>query len=249
MADEYRPRPVKHTFKLTATPVNEFLQVEEWTGSFERYDNTMSDEQNLLVMNRGDSVAALLYDETNSEVLLVEQFRLPATVRGASDGWIVEPAAGKINANESPLAAIIRELQEETGYHVTDLSEIATFFVSPGGSSERIYLYFADVRRRQKVGSGEGNRSEGENIRTIPMQVDQFFAKLRTSEFEDAKLIIAGLWLRERLATRPVDDFTRPITVERKVKSGSGEKSSATRPAISNRSPASTRGSTPSVPT
>ena len=38
-----------------------------------------------------------------------------------------------------------REIEEELGYRADRSSHIATFYVSPGGSSERIWLYYAEV--------------------------------------------------------------------------------------------------------
>jgi ADP-ribose pyrophosphatase len=47
-----------------------------------------------------------------------------------------------VDKNETPEAAIRREILEETGYNVEKLKHISTFYVSPGGSSERIMLLF-----------------------------------------------------------------------------------------------------------
>ena len=48
----------------------------------------------------------------------------------------------------------------------------------------------------------------------------QFFAKLRNHELEDAKLIMAGLWLKARRQLVPADDVEPTHPVERKVKIG-----------------------------
>jgi ADP-ribose pyrophosphatase len=213
-----RPRPSRHTFTQTARLLDDFFKIDEYKGHYEQYDGNPSPEQRLLVFERGDSAAALLYDASHREVILIEQFRLPAAMKGQRNGWVLEPAAGMIRPDETPRATIIREIAEETGYQINDLSEIATFFVSPGGTSERIFLYFAAVRRAQKVGVGGGVKRDGENILTIRMPLTEFFAKLRNREFEDAKLIIAGYWLRDRLASMPTADHEETKFVSRRLK-------------------------------
>jgi nudix-type nucleoside diphosphatase (YffH/AdpP family) len=218
VTDDDRPQPSRETFVKAARLLDhKIFKVDEYRGCYERYDNTMSDEQELLVFERGDSVAALLFDPSHREVILVEQFRLPTRANGNGRGWILETAAGMIRAGETARASMIRELKEETGYQVTDLAPIATFFVSPGGSSERIFLFYAEVRRTEQKYSGGGEISEGENIKIVRMPISQFFAKLRNQEFEDAKLIIAGQWLRDRHATLPIQDETAAVPEEFEV--------------------------------
>src|SRR4029079_16624378 len=106
----------------------------------------------------------------------------------------------------------------ETGYQVSDVMPIATFFVSPGGTSERIYLFYAEVRRTQKIGQGGGNKREGENIKTVRMPLAEFFDKLRNGQLEDGKLVIAAQWLKARQALMPGEDLEPTKPVERKVK-------------------------------
>jgi nudix-type nucleoside diphosphatase (YffH/AdpP family) len=217
--DDNQSTPGKHTFRVTQRLLDDAVfQVDEYRGSFEQYDNQMSSERRLLVFERGDSVAALLFDPFHREVILVEQFRLPTAAKGMRNGWILEPAAGIVRGNETPRQSIIRELREETGYQVSELVQIATFFVSPGGTSERIFLFYAEVRRTEQVHRGGGSKREGEDIKTVRMPIAEFFDKLRNQQLEDGKLIIAAQWLKERRATLPADDAGPSKPFERKVK-------------------------------
>lgn len=186
--------------------VDRFLKVDEYTVSYEQYDEQGGGSGTLLqiphpmlVMERGDSVAALLFDLTEQEVILVEQFRFATTLRKGHSGWITELPAGALQSDETPEQCIQREIVAETGYQVTSLVPISTFFLSPGGTSERIMLYYAEVRqtRDQKVVAGD--LASGENTFIVREKLTQFYAKLRNREYEDAKLIIAGYWLRDRL--------------------------------------------------
>lgn len=215
--------PTSETFKKTARLLDDFFKVDEYRGTFERYNNEMSKEQRLLVFERGDSAAALLFDPAHSEVILTEQFRLPVKLRDERP-WFLEVAAGIIKPEETPRQAIIHEIREETGYNVSEVLPIATFFVSPGGTTERIHLFYAEVRRTQQVETGGGLAAEGEDIRIVKMPLRDFFIKLRHMEFQDAKLIIAAQWLRDRLDLlklphmKPTMTGETPPAVERKVK-------------------------------
>ena len=183
-----------------------FFAVDEYTVSHEQFDGAMSPERSILVFERGDAVAALLYDPERRVVIAVNQFRLPTHEKGRGRGWLIEAVAGMIpvdgegKAKETPLQSLIREVLEETGYQLTHATPISTFFSSPGGSTELIYLFFAEVRATDKTAEGGGAAAEGEDIEIIEFPVEDFFQRLSAGEFEDPKLIIAGQWFMARRA-------------------------------------------------
>jgi nudix-type nucleoside diphosphatase (YffH/AdpP family) len=183
-----------------------FFKVDQVTVSHERFDGTMSDPRPFLVMDRGDAAAALLYDPERRKVIAVEQFRIPTLGKTDGGGWLVEAVAGMIAANpdgtfaETPLETVIREVQEETGYHIADATHICTFFPSPGGCTERTFLFYAEVRETDKLSAGYGVQEEGEDIAIVEFDLEDFFAKLSAGGFEDAKLTMAGYWLMARHA-------------------------------------------------
>jgi ADP-ribose pyrophosphatase len=75
------------------------------------------------------------------------------------------------------------------------LTRIGCVYLSPGGSSERIYLFYATVSLGDQVGPGGGVLAEGEDIRLISMTATQAIAKARAGEIQDAKTLIAIQWL------------------------------------------------------
>lgn len=183
-----------------------FFAVDEYKVSYEQFDGQMSPERQILVFERGDAVAALLYDPDRRAVITVKQFRLPTHEKGRGRGWLIEAVAGMIDtdeagkAKETPLQCLAREVLEETGYQLTHATPIATFFSSPGGSSELIYLFFAEVRATGRATEGGGLAAEGEDIEIVEFTADDFFRRLTAGEFEDPKLIIAGQWFMARRA-------------------------------------------------
>jgi nudix-type nucleoside diphosphatase (YffH/AdpP family) len=169
---------------------DDFFKIDDIVVSHERRDGTMSAKQKQLVFERGDSVAVLLFNRDTKSVVLVEQFRAAAMVRRRRDdpattnGWIVETVA-------------IRETMEETGYRIRDPQLIGKVFASPGGSSERVFVYFAEVGDADRQGKGGG--VDGEDVEVVHMPLADLFAHLAQKSIEDAKLLIAAYWLENYL--------------------------------------------------
>jgi nudix-type nucleoside diphosphatase (YffH/AdpP family) len=175
-----------------------FFKINEVTLRYEKFDGSMSSSLTRLCFERGDSVAAVLLNADTNKVILVNQFKYPCYDKGP--GWITEVVAGMVGLNESPEQALHREVMEETGFRISNLQHINTFYVSPGGSSERIILYFAEVTNSGHTASGGGVPSEGEDVRLVEFTPGQAWAALAAGEIVDAKTIIALTWLKERLA-------------------------------------------------
>lgn len=119
--------------------------------------------------------------------------------RHTSDGWIVEAVAGMIDVGETPEQAVIREAQEETGYRIAAPRPIGTFFSSPGGTSERVFLYFAEVVAADRTGEGGGIAGE-EDIALVRLSTEELFRRLEENQIDDPKLAIGAHWLKGHLA-------------------------------------------------
>ena len=173
-----------------------FFKIDEAELSYERFDGKMSPTVKRLCFQRGDSVAAILFDAERRKLLLVKQFRYPTYEKGP--GWILEIVAGILEPGETPEAAVRRETLEETGYEIALLEPIATFYVSPGGSSERILLYYAEVLNARKVGVGGGVARENEDLKTVEYSPEELDHALASGEIQDAKTIIGIQWWQTR---------------------------------------------------
>jgi ADP-ribose pyrophosphatase len=164
-----------------------FLKVVEAEVRYERRDGHLSLPVRRLKLERGDSVAAVIVDRERGVALFTRQFRYPAA------GFLLELAAGTKPADETPEACMRRELEEELGYRVTALLPINTFFVSPGGSSERIHLFYAEASAATKVGAGGGIGDE--DIEIVAKPLAEIPALLTSGEIADAKTLIGLNWL------------------------------------------------------
>ncbi len=172
-----------------------FFKIDEVYVSYEQFDGQMSPAIRRLIFERGDSVATLIYNRDAGTVLLIEQFRMPTYEKGP--GWILETVAGVLEEGETPEAAVRREVVEEIGYEVETLEPIVTFYVSPGGTSERIILYYAEIVNAGKIEQGGG--IDDEDIRLVEYTLDEVREHLAAGRINDAKTLIGILWLLRRL--------------------------------------------------
>lgn len=171
--------------------LDDFFKVDEVWVRRRNQHGELSDPQRILSLERGHSVAVLLHNLDTDRVILVNQFRYPAHADG---GWITETVAGMLDDHEAPEHAARREAFEETGYRLDELRHVATFYTSPGGSSERIYLYLAEVTNASRIGAGGGLADQGEDISLREYTPGDLARAIATGELKDAKTLVAGLW-------------------------------------------------------
>lgn len=169
------------------------FRVEETRFRHELYSGELSKELVRLTFERGDSSAVLIHDRLADTVVFTEQFRLATQEKGP--GWLLELPAGSIEAGEEPIDTMRRELIEETGYHLETLEPISTFYLSPGGTSERIQLFYATATPERRISQGGGRSEEGEDIKIITMPLEDALAQIKSGEIADAKTILALYWL------------------------------------------------------
>lgn len=178
--------------------LQDVFRVEEVYLRFEKFDGTMSDTIRRLNFDRGDSVALLVFNPDTQKLLLVNQFRYPTYVKGP--GWITETVAGIRDEGESPEETARREAQEETGLEVEKVELIASFYPSPGGSSERIYLYYVEIAGEKAMYNETGGLlDEGENIRTVELSLEEALEGIQNGTIQDGKTILGIYWLQNRL--------------------------------------------------
>ncbi len=177
--------------------LNDFFKIEEAHLHFELFSGKMSQLVRRLSLERGDSAAVLVFNQTTNKLILINQFRYPTYKN--HDGWIIENIAGMIDPGETPEQSARREVQEETGLEIDTFEQIAIFYPSPGGSSERIYLFYSEVSgEKAKYKETSGLIGHGEDIKAVEITLAEALEKIRSGEIVDAKTIIGIYWLENR---------------------------------------------------
>lgn len=100
------------------------------------------------IFNRGNGIAALVYNTETEKFIFVEQYRAPV------EGVLLEIVAGGIEENEKPQDAVKREIAEELGYKVDKITHIKDFYVSPGANTEITALFYVEVSEKISEGGG-----------------------------------------------------------------------------------------------
>jgi ADP-ribose pyrophosphatase len=181
---------MKYKIQEEKTIFDQFFKIKEAKIEHDSFHGEQV-EVTRLCFERGDSVAIVLFEKDTDSFLFTKQFRYPAI---KEDGWIVELTAGSIDHGEEPEMAVRREVEEEIGYGINELEFLYSFFVSPGGTSERIFLFYAEVNSTQKLLEGGGKFSEKEDIELVKIKRKYLEEKLKNNLFRDAKTIIGVQW-------------------------------------------------------
>jgi ADP-ribose pyrophosphatase len=177
--------------------LEDVFKVEEAYLRYEKFNGEMSGTARRISLERGDAVAVIIFNQSTNKIILISQFRYPSYKSG--NGWIIETIAGIVDPDETPEESARREVEEETGLEITTLEHIATFYPSPGGSSERIFLYYSEVSKEQgSYDETGGLPCESEDIQSHEFSLDEALLKIKSGEIMDAKTIIGIQWLENR---------------------------------------------------
>lgn len=156
-----------------------------------------SEEFDREVVTRYRVAAALPYDPVLNRVVLIKQFRLGAITNEPSP-WLWEIVAGIKTTDESLEEIAKRETFEESGLVVHAIKPICDYWVSPGGTQERVALFLVKVDSKNATGV-YGLPEEHEDIFVKPWDVEEAFSMVRKGIINNALSIIALQWLELNL--------------------------------------------------
>lgn len=138
------------------------------------------------LMVRKDGVGAVVYDTKMRKFIFVSQWR------PSSNAEIIEIVAGTCDVEgEDPREAMIREIDEEIGYKTDKITLIDECYMSPGGTSELVSIYYAEVSEKIHEGGG----LEYEDIDVIEMDLEEVLS----TRFKDAKTIIGINYVKQNI--------------------------------------------------
>jgi len=148
------------------------------------------------LFQRGNCVAVLLYDPDADKVVIIEQFRMGPMGQDnvREKAWLLEIVAGAIEEGETAEAVAYRESEEEAGCVVQEMRLINEFYTSPGGTSEKISLFYGRIDATA-VGGIHGLDHEHEDILVSTVSFSEAYAMIEDGRIESAIPIIAIQWL------------------------------------------------------
>ena len=174
-----------------------FFKLNKYHLSNQLFNGGWSEVYTREVFDRGHAAAILLFDSQRDRLVFVEQLR-PGAIATEVSPWLIELVAGMIESGEKPEDVVRRESLEESGSKVLKLRKICEYWVSPGGSTERIWLYLGEIDSR-KVAEFAGIKTENEDIKVHCVSTSTAFEWLASGRLNNAMTIIAMQWLKLNL--------------------------------------------------
>lgn len=174
---------------------NEIIEYSALNGKFQikKFDITNPKNNKThpqICFERGNSIAALVYDSDKRTFLFTKQFRI-----GSQSTMLEIPAGSMDKPGESPEDVLRRELMEEIGVEIAPPHEngypnfqlLGSFYVSPGGCSEKVFIYLVDKIIRKEQGGGV----DDEDIEIVELTIQETGKLFMEQKFNDMKTALA----------------------------------------------------------
>nr|WP_206007810.1 NUDIX domain-containing protein [Pseudoalteromonas sp. C8] len=190
-------KPIKNLYKG-------FFQVDLYQFEHALFAGGKSKLISREILERGDAIAVLPYDPISDTVLLIEQIRVGA-IKSKHSPWLLECIAGMTDGSTDYESVVKKEAYEEAGLELTELEFMLSYLSSPGGTTERLHLYLARTDLSQVKSGVYGLETEGEDIKTHILSVDDALMRLNNGEMDNAATVICMQWLalnREKMASK-----------------------------------------------
>ncbi|HHZ9143028.1 TPA: ADP-ribose diphosphatase [Proteus mirabilis] len=171
-----------------------FFRMNEYRFKHRLFKGGWSAEVKREVFERGHAGVLLAYDPKRDEVVLIEQIRIPA-YETSQTPWLLEVIAGMVEEGESPEEVVRREATEEAGITIGRCKPIVSYLSSPGGTSERMYVYVGEVGATTATGI-HGLACENEDIRVHVVSREQAYQWVEEGIIDNAASVIALQWLQ-----------------------------------------------------
>lgn len=166
---------------------DDWYTLKKYTFDLQRQNGEWQ-RQSREVYDRGNGATILLYNREHRTVILTRQFRFPTYMNGYP-GYLIETAAGLLD-NMDAESRIKAEAEEETGFRLANVQKVLEAFMSPGSVTEKLHFFIAEYTARDKVSTGGGLASEGEDIEVLEMGFDEALAAIDSGAIVDGKTIM-----------------------------------------------------------
>lgn len=129
---------------------------------------------------RHPGAVCVLVRAPDGRLAFVRQFRCGA------QKVMLEVVAGILDPGEPPEDAARREVREETGFSLKRLSRMGILYPTPGYVDERIVCFYGEADQL-----GDRDLDHDERLVVDLLTDDEFRARIRAGEIEDAKTLAA----------------------------------------------------------
>jgi 8-oxo-dGDP phosphatase len=141
-----------------------------------------------------DDAVAIVPVTDDGAVVLLRQYRQ------AVRGYLLEIPAGTLDVDgESVEEAARRELIEEIGHDVGELTHLVTFLNSAGWTTERTHVYLGTQLSTADAPDGFEAKAEEADMEVVRIPVADAVAEARAGKVTDAKTCIGLLMAGHRL--------------------------------------------------
>ncbi|MGO3018029.1 MAG: NUDIX hydrolase [Anaerococcus sp.] len=134
------------------------------------------------IVDHKKGVGIIAFDGEDS-LYLVKQYRI------SIDTYTLEIPAGLVEANELPIDAAKRELQEEIGFYPEDIEYLFDMHASPGFTNDKLSFFISKDLKESKL---EEDNDEFLEIKSY--KIDDLYNMIQNGEITDAKTIIGIMY-------------------------------------------------------
>jgi ADP-ribose pyrophosphatase len=151
-----------------------------------RFPDGSVGELEMIRHSGASAIVPLLSDASGADpqLMLIRQYRY------ATEGFVYEIPAGRLEDGEPPEDCARRELKEETGCTAERLERVFTMYTTPGFTDEKIHVFLATGLTR-----GAPEREGDEFIEIVTLPMSRALEMIRTNEIVDAKTALAILYV------------------------------------------------------
>lgn len=158
-------------------------------------ENGTWQNQNRECYDRGNGACILLYNVKEKTVVLTRQFRMPSYLNGNKDGMMIEVCAGLLDEDD-PLTCIIKEVEEETGYKISNPKKVFELYSTPGAVTEKIHYFIGAYDATMKISDGGGLEHEAEEIEVLELPFEKALEMIESGEINDTKTVVLLQYVR-----------------------------------------------------
>jgi nudix-type nucleoside diphosphatase (YffH/AdpP family) len=114
---------------------------------------------------------------------------MPSYLNGNASGMMIEVCAGLLD-EDHPEACIIKEVEEETGFKISNPKKVFELYSTPGAVTEKIHYFIAEYSDDMKISAGGGLEEEHEDIEVLEINFETALTMVSKGEINDAKTVV-----------------------------------------------------------